>query len=54
MWSAISGLSWDGACSRRELGALEIVAAVWELGIERRGLLYGKVCLLEFLFLDSY
>jgi hypothetical protein len=53
MWSAISGLSWDGACSRRELRALEIVAAVWELGIERRGLLYGKVCLLEFLFLDK-
>jgi hypothetical protein len=53
MWSAIAGLSWDGASSRRGVGALEIVAAVWELGIERRGLLYGKVCLLEFLFLDN-
>jgi hypothetical protein len=47
MWSAISGLSWDGACSRREVGALEIVAAVSELRMERRGALYGKICCLN-------
>ena len=47
MWSAISGLWWEEACSRRGVGALVILAAVSELGMERRVVLYGDVFCLD-------